>query len=108
VLDRGSDARWKEIAMAFTFLKDKAEEKQPVERPGDWYADPYGHAARRWFDAARGWTDRVQGAGQEPDKTGLPGIDEAATSDGSTGHVDADGKRAPLSRPVDIEMLGRA
>jgi hypothetical protein len=95
--------------MAFTFRKNKAEEKQPAERPGDWYADPYGHAARRWFDVTRGWTDRVQGAGEEPDKTGLPRMDKAAvTSDDSTDDLDADGKLAPLSRPVDPEMLGRA
>jgi hypothetical protein len=95
--------------MAFRFWKGKREEKQPLERPGDWYADPYGHAARRWFDVAQGWTDRVEGAGQEPDKTGLPGIDEAAAaSDDSTDAVDADGKPAPLSRPVAPEMLGQA
>lgn len=87
--------------MAFGFRKDKGQETQPLERPGDWYADPYGRAARRWFDVARGWTDRVQGAGQPPDKTGLPGVDEAAaTSNGSTHDVDADGKPAPLSGPL--------
>jgi len=95
--------------MAFTFRKHKAEEKQPVEQAGDWYADPYGHAARRWFDVARGWTDRVQGAGEEPDKIGLPRMDKAAaTRDDSTDDADADGKPAPLSRPVDPEVLGRA
>jgi hypothetical protein len=95
--------------MAFWFRKDKAQEKQPLERPGDWYADPYGHAARRWFDVAQGWTDRVQGAGQAPDKTGLPGVDvAAATGNGLTDDVDADGKSAPRSRPANAEMLGRA
>ena len=48
----------------------------------------------------RGWTDRVEGAGQKPDKTGLPGVDKAAAaSNGSTDNVDADGEPAPLSRP---------
>ncbi len=84
--------------MAFRFRKDKGQEKQPLERPGDWYPDPYGHAARRWFDVARGWTDRVEGPGQPPDKTGLPGVDEAAaTSNRLTAHVDADGHLAPRS-----------
>lgn len=84
--------------MAFRFRKDKGQEKQPLERPGDWYADPYGHAARRWYDVARGWTDRVEGAGQAPDKTGLPGVDEAAaTSNGLRADVDANGKPAPRS-----------
>ncbi len=88
---------------------DKVGEEEPPERSGGWYADPYGGGARRWYDEARGWTDRVEGAGQEPEKTGLARIDEAAGStDDSTEHVDADGKPAPLSRPVDPGMLGHA
>ena len=93
--------------MAFVFRKAKVEEKQPLERPGDWYADPYGAGARRYFDEDDGWTDRVEGEGEEPDKTGLARMDEAA--DDSTGdHVDDDGKPARLSRPVDPGMLGKA
>jgi hypothetical protein len=44
-------------------------EEEERDRPGGWYSDPYGAAARRWYDNVRGWTDRVQGAGEEPDKT---------------------------------------
>jgi hypothetical protein len=90
------------------FQKDKVDDES-AERPGGWYADPYGEAARRWYDEAEGWTDRVEGAGQEPDKTGLARTDAAATSpDDPTEHVDADGKPESLSRPVDPEMLGQA
>ena len=90
------------------FQKDKVEEKS-AEGSGDWYADPYGDGARRWYDEARGWTDRVEGEGQEPDKTGLARLDEAAgASDYSADHVDSDGKPARLSRTVDPGMLGHA
>jgi hypothetical protein len=94
--------------MAFLFLTDKVDEKEEsAGAAGDWYADPYGDGARRWFDPARGWSDRVEGEGEEPDKTGLARMDEAA--DDSTGdHVDDDGKPARLSRPVDPGMLGKA
>jgi len=95
--------------MAFMFRKDKVEEQESSERSGDWYPDPYGDAARRWHDDRRGWTDRVEGEGQPPDKTGLARLDETAEhTDDSTEHVDADGKPAPLSRKVDPAMLGRA
>jgi hypothetical protein len=95
--------------MAFMFLKDKVDKKESSQRSGDWYADPYGEGARRWFDETRGWTDRIEGAGQEPDKTGLARMDEAAESnDDSPDHLDADGKSARLSRPVDPSMLGHA
>lgn len=92
--------------MAFMFLKHKVDEKKSPRRSGDWYADPYGSGARRWYDDTQGWTDRVEGAGQAPEKTGLARIDKAA--DDSTEHLDADGKPAPLSRPVDPGMLGHA
>ena len=92
--------------MAFMFLKHKVDEKEPPERSGAWYADPYGDGARRWYDRAEGWTDRVEGAGEEPEKTGLARIDEVAGD--STEHLDADGRSAPLSRPVDPGMLGKA
>lgn len=92
--------------MGFMFLKHKVDEKQPPGNSGAWYADPYGGGARRWYDRARGWTDRVEGAGQEPESTGLARVDEAAG--GSAKHLDADGRQAPLSRPVDPGMLGRA
>jgi hypothetical protein len=51
-----------------------AEEREPS---GDWYSDPYGAGARRWYDERQGWTDRVQGVGQEPDKTGVARVDDA-------------------------------
>jgi hypothetical protein len=95
--------------MAFLFQKNKVDEEKSPEHSGGWYADPYGDGARRWFDQKQGWTDRVEGAGQEPDKTGMARIDEAATSnDDSPDHLDEDGKPAPLSRQVDASMLGRA
>lgn len=96
--------------MPFMFQKHKVDEvEESPGRSADWYADPYGAAARRWYDPARGWTDRVEGAGQEPEKTGLARIDRAAEStDDSTDDVDANGKPARLSRPVDPGMLGRA
>ena len=92
--------------MAFRFRKDKGQEKQPLERPGDWVtADPYGHAARRWYDVARGWTDRVEGAGQAPDKTGLPGVDERRQrSNGLRADVDAN---QPAPRSVAGGLGGR-
>lgn len=92
--------------MAFMFLKHKVDEKRPPESSGAWYADPYGGGARRWYDDAQGWTERVEGEGQEPEKTGLARIDEAAGD--STEHVDADGTPEPLSRPVDAGMLGQS
>lgn len=91
--------------MAFKFKKDKVDEQESPKREGDWYADPYGNASRRWFDETEGWTDRVEGEGQEPDKTGLVRMDEAAAStDDSPDSQEADDK---LSRPVDPSMLGR-
>jgi hypothetical protein len=91
------------------FQKDKVEKKESAGGSEGWYADPYGAGARRWYDATRGWTDRVEGEGQAPDKTGLARMDEAAeSSDDSADDVDADGKPEPLSRPVDPGMLGKA
>jgi hypothetical protein len=95
--------------MAFLFQKSKVDKDESPERSGGWYADPYGDGARRWFDETQGWTDRVEGAGQEPDKTGMARIDEAASSsDDSPAHLNEDGTPAPLSRQVDASMLGRA
>jgi hypothetical protein len=94
--------------MGFMSKKDKVHEKA-AEGSGNWYADPYGDGARRWYDDHRGWTDRVEGVGEAPDKTGLARLDEAAAdADDSPPHLDADGNPAPLSRPVDASMLGRA
>jgi hypothetical protein len=63
--------------MAFRFRKAAATTADARRSSGDWYADPYRTGARRWYDAAHGWTDRVQGAGLEPDKTGVARVDEA-------------------------------
>ena len=94
--------------MPFKFQRDKVDEKA-ADRSGNWYADPYGDGARRWYDDRAGWTDRVEGMGQAPDKTGLARLDHAAAdTDGSPPDLDADGNPAPLSRPVDAGMLGRA
>ena len=93
--------------MAFSFRRDKVHEPESPQHSGGWYADPYGAAARRWYD--NGWSERVQGAGQAPDKTGLARIDEAAVGPGaSTRPVDADGRPTPLSRPVDPKYLANA
>jgi hypothetical protein len=99
----------KEIAMAFTFRKGNVHDAEPPERLGGWYADPYGTAARRWYDNISGWSERVEGAGQAPDKTGVARTDEAAeATDDSTRLVDGDGKPVPLSRPVDREYMADA
>lgn len=94
---------------AVAFRRDKVHEAEPAEHSGGWYPDPYGTAARRWFDNVSGWSERVQRAGQAPDKTGLVRIDEAAVApDDSTRHVGEDGKPVRLSRPVDPEYLANA
>jgi hypothetical protein len=93
--------------MAFTFRKHNVREAESPEHSGGWYADPYGAGARRWFDNVTGWSKRVEGAGQAPDKTGLARMDEAAlTSDGAPqpGHEHP----APLSRPVDPKYMADA
>lgn len=63
--------------MAFRFRKRTEATAAPDKPSGGWYADPYGTAARRWYDDRDGWTDRVQGEGLEPDKTGVARVDEA-------------------------------
>lgn len=65
--------------MTFRFRKSVAGTAETRKPAGDWYADPYGTAARRWYDDHQGWTDQVQGAGLEPDKTGVARVDEAST-----------------------------
>ena len=68
---------------------------------GGWYPDPYGHAARRWFEPKEGWTDRVEGEGEQPDKTGLARCDDAAiTEPGTERPLDEHGEPEPLSRQV--------
>jgi hypothetical protein len=95
--------------MAFTFRRNKVESAESPGQPGGWYADPYGAGARRWFDTISGWSKRVEGVGQRPDKTGLARTDEAAvTPNGATRHVDEDGRPLPLSRPVDPKHMANA
>jgi hypothetical protein len=65
--------------MTFRFRKTVVGTADPRKPAGGWYADPYGTAARRWYDDHGGWTDQVQGAGREPDKTGVARVDEAST-----------------------------
>jgi hypothetical protein len=78
--------------MAFRLRKARATTADPRRSSGDWYADPYGAASRRWYDDAHGWTDRVQGAGLEPDKTGVARVDEpTASTHAGTKHPDLDG-----------------
>jgi hypothetical protein len=95
--------------MAFRFRGGKVREADLPEPSGGWYADPYGTAARRWYDSINGWSDRVQDPGQPPDKTGLARMDEAAVApDHSPRPLNADGKPVPLSRDVDPEDLADA
>lgn len=76
------------------------------EHSGAWYADPYGTAARRWYDNVTGWSDQVQDAGQPPDETGLERMDEAAVAPNNPPRLlDEDGKPLPLSRPVDAKHM---
>ncbi len=95
--------------MAVTSRERKIHEAQSPQRSGRWYPDPYGTAARRWYEEATGWSDRVEGAGQAPDKTGLARMDEAAVAPLDwPRHVDADGTLTPLSRPVDPKHMANA
>jgi hypothetical protein len=96
------------IAMAFIFRSNNTHKAEPTEHSGGWYADPYGLAARRWFDSVTGWSDRIQEAGTAPDKTGVTRVDEAAVAHDWTREVDADGNLVPLSRPVDTRYLANA
>jgi hypothetical protein len=108
-LRRESKAR-EEIVMGFLSRKNNtAKHDESGTARGGWYADPYGKAARRWYDQVTGWSKRVQGEGQAPDKTGLERMDEAAiTAPESTRPVDAEGEPAPLSRPVDRKYMANA
>ncbi len=65
--------------MAFMFRK-AARPAADSTRSGGWYADPYGAAARRWYDSVDGWTDRVDGAGLDADKSGEARVDETSGS----------------------------
>jgi hypothetical protein len=102
--------------MAITFRRRPAHEARASvrkaaasEHSGGWYPDPYGAAARRWYDNVSGWSDRVQEAGHAPDKTGLIRTDEAAVAPHHAARrVDEDGKLVPLSRPVDRQYLANA
>ena len=95
--------------MALTFRKGDTHEVKSHERSGAWYADPYGIGARRWYDSLNGWSNRVEGVGQVPEKTGMARLDEAAVAPvNSPRHVDKDGKPVPLSRPVDAQYLATA
>jgi hypothetical protein len=95
--------------MDFSPLKGKVEDPESTQASGGWYADPFGDAARRWYDHVSGWSERVEGPGQAPDKTGLARMDEAAIARKDAARaVDADGKPAPLSRPVDPKYMADA
>ena len=59
--------------MAFRFRKRTEATTAPDKPSGGWYADPYGTAARRWYDDRDGWTDRVQGEGPSLTRAELPG-----------------------------------
>jgi hypothetical protein len=95
--------------MAINFRRKNAQEADSTTQSGAWYADPYGAGARRWYDPIGGWSERLEGAGQPPDQTGLARMDEAAvTPDGSTRPVDEHGTLVPLSRPVDPKYMADA
>jgi hypothetical protein len=65
--------------MAFLSRKDKVVKQEQAESSGGWYSDPYGQAARRWYDNVQGWSDRVEGKGEQPDKTGVQRLDDEAS-----------------------------
>ena len=46
------------------FGTNHVDEVKPTEHSGGWYADPFGAAARRWFDNVSGWSNRVQEPGK--------------------------------------------
>jgi hypothetical protein len=95
--------------MFFGSRSGKAREGRSREHSGAWYADPYGTAARRWYDDHTGWSDQVQDAGQTPDKTGLERMDEAAVAPNDSPRLlDGEGKLLPLSRPVDPKDMADA
>jgi hypothetical protein len=95
--------------MKFRRPRDPGHETAELEDAGDWYADPFGHAARRWYDNVSGWSKRVEGAGQAPDKTGLARLDAAAVATpDAIRRMDADGHPVPLSRPVDPLYMANA
>ena len=60
------------------FGTNHVDDVKPTEHSGGWYADPFGAAARRWFDNVSGWSNRVQEPGRAPDRTGVARVDEAA------------------------------
>jgi hypothetical protein len=92
--------------MAFRFRKGKVQETDSPKESGGWFPDPYGTAARRWYQPDTGWSDRVQEAGTSPDKTGLERMDNAAVApDDAVRPVDEDGKPVPLARPVDPRYM---
>lgn len=75
--------------MAFRFRKTREETAEAREPSGGWYADPFGAAARRWYDDSEGWTDRVQGEGQEPDKIAVGRVhDDTESTNARTEHRD--------------------
>jgi hypothetical protein len=95
--------------MAFRFRRVVLKEAEPREPSGGWYADPFGSAARRWYDDRQGWTDRVQGPGLEPDKTGVARIDEPVASiNDPIERVDADATPAAVraAAPDDLSRAG--
>ncbi|MDQ6607779.1 MAG: hypothetical protein M3Z06_14685 [Actinomycetota bacterium] len=77
--------------MAFWSRTDKVAKPEHDESAGGWYSDPYGHAARRWYDNVRGWSDRIEGKGQKPEKTGVQRLDDAA------GEPSSDGTSEPVA-----------
>jgi hypothetical protein len=95
--------------MGFGLRTGTVRKVQAREHSGGWYPDPYGTAARRWYDDVSGWSDRVQDEGQTPDKTGLVRLDEAAVApDHAPRVLGEDGKPLPLSRPVDPKYMADA
>ncbi len=95
--------------MVFGSPRGEVDESRQLADSGGWFADPFGSAARRWYDNVSGWSERVEGEGQAPDKTGLARMDDAAIArEDAIRPLDADGKPAPLSRPVDPKYMANA
>ncbi len=95
--------------MRFGFHRGVVHAPKQAEHSGGWYPDPFGAASRRWYDNVSGWSERVEGDGLPPDRTGVVRMDEAAiATQNSTRPVDANGKPLPLSRPVDRKYMADA
>jgi hypothetical protein len=57
--------------------------ERTVERPGAWFADPYGQAELRWWSGSQ-WTQIVRGEGAAPQAKTAPRTPSDEVYEGST------------------------